>query len=58
MADWTNGKELNVRQKLALRLIVLAIGILEPYQFAHQFEKEFADIKALINGEKPEGKKK
>lgn len=55
MSDWTNNKELNIRQKLALRLIILAIGLLEPYQFSHQFDKEFDDIKKLISAtnEKP-----
>jgi len=52
MSDWSNGKDLNVRQKIALRFILLAISLLEPYQFKHQFEQEFEDLKALIKGEK------
>ena len=58
MSAWENTKELNIRQKIAIHLIILAIGIIEPYGFKHQFDKELDALKKLISGDAPEGKKK
>lgn len=48
--SWTNDKPLNLRQRAALKLISIAIKIIEPYQFAHEFEKEWSQFENIING--------
>lgn len=42
--DWENNNKIDLRTKVALKVLLLIFKILSPYRFAHEFE---ADIKAL-----------
>lgn len=52
--SWTNDKPLNLRSRIALKLICIAIKIVEPYQFGHQFDAEWRSLEDLITGKEPE----
>lgn len=49
--SWSNDKPMNIRQKLSIRLIFLAVKIVAPYEYEHQFQKEWDDIQKLLNGD-------
>lgn len=49
MSDWTNDKALNLRSRIALKLILLAIKVVEPYQFGHQFTEDYNKLNELID---------
>lgn len=42
--NWANEKPIDLRTKLALKVLLLIFKVLSPYRFANEFE---ADIKAL-----------
>lgn len=42
--DWNNDQKIDLRGKIALKVLLLIFKILSPYKFAHEFE---ADIKQL-----------
>lgn len=46
--DWTNDKKLNLRTKLALKILLLMVKVISPYQFEHQFKAELEKIDSLI----------
>lgn len=46
--EWTNQAPLTLRQKLAVMFIVIAVQILSPYEFDHQFKEQWADIKEKL----------
>lgn len=48
--DWGNKDPLNIRQKLAIQLILLALQILDPYKFKHEFQDDFNDLKEALTG--------
>lgn len=51
MADnWDNKDPLNVRERLAIGLVLLGIQILNPYKFKHEFQDDFNDLKELLTG--------
>lgn len=62
--SWTNEKPLSLRQKLAIKLLFVAIKIVAPYEYDHQFEKEWKGLEDLLLSpenqavKKPEVKKK
>jgi len=60
MSEWTNDKQLNLRSRIALKLLLLAIKVVEPYQFGHQFEEDYKKLNDLIDGkpEEPKAAKK
>lgn len=49
--DWKNNEPLSLRQRLALKLLMIAIQIVNPYEYKHQFEKQWDDITKSL-GEK------
>lgn len=56
MSDWDNKKEISLRTRIALKLLLMAIKVVEPYQFGHQFEADYKDLNAMIDGDKKAGK--
>lgn len=48
-SDWSNEKSLNIRTKLALRVLMLMFSIIAPYQFGHQFEAEIKSLKEMLD---------
>ena len=46
--EWDNEASLNLRTKLALKILLLMIKVIAPYQFATKFEKELEEIGKLI----------
>lgn len=58
--SWTNDKPLNLRQAIALKLVVIAIKIVAPYEYNHQFEKDWKELEDIITGktEEPKAAKK
>lgn len=42
--EWTNDTPLDIRTKIALKVLLLMIKILSPYRFKHEYEKEFDAI--------------
>ena len=52
--SWTNDKPLNLRSRIALKLICIAIKVVEPYQFAHEFERDWKQLDDIIAGKEPE----
>ncbi len=47
--EWTNDKELNIRTKLGLRLLMMMFAIVAPYQFGKNFETEMGAIKKILD---------
>lgn len=54
--SWTNEKPLNLRTRIALKLIIIAVKIIEPYQFQHEFEKDWKELETIINQDPKGGK--
>lgn len=48
MSDWENEKPINIRTRIALRVLLLMFKILEPYRFEHRFEKELQELSDAI----------
>lgn len=49
MADrWNNENKLDIRSKIAVRVLLLIVKILEPYKFQHEFTKDFEAIEKSI----------
>lgn len=48
--EWDNETKLNLRTKLSLKILLLMVKVIAPYQFATKFEKELEDINKLIYG--------
>lgn len=48
--DWGNEEPMNLRTKIALRVLMLMFKILSPYRFEHRFEKELKAIDDDIKG--------
>lgn len=51
--NWTNEKKLNLRTKLALKILLFMVKVISPYQFEHQFQKELEAIDKLITEVEP-----
>ena len=48
--EWDNETSLNLRTKLALKILLLMVKVIAPYQFANKFETELEAIDKLIYG--------
>lgn len=48
--DWSNKEPLNIRQRLAISLLLLCVQLLDPYKFKHEYQDEFNDLKELVTG--------
>ena len=44
-------KPITLRQKLALQLIMMAMAILNPFEYTHQFKEWREDFTKRLNGE-------
>lgn len=45
---WNNENKLDIRSKIAVRVLLLIVKILEPYKFKHEFEKDFEAIDKAV----------
>lgn len=45
---WGNKDPMGIRERIAVQLILLAIQILSPYQFKHEFKDDFNEIAELL----------
>lgn len=45
---WNNENKLDIRSKIAVRVLLLIVKILEPYKFQHEFTKDFEAIEKSI----------
>ena len=45
---WNNENKLDIRSKIAVRVLLLIVKILEPYKFSHEFTKDFEAIDKAI----------
>jgi hypothetical protein len=45
---WNNENKLDIRSKIAIRILLLIVKILEPYKFNHEFSKDFEAIDKTI----------
>jgi hypothetical protein len=50
MSDWENKDPISLRSRLAIGLILLAIQLLDPYKFKHEFQDDFNDLKEALTG--------
>ena len=48
--DYSNMKSMPIRTRFALLLILLAIKVCEPWNYAHQFEKDLDALKNILLG--------
>lgn len=46
---YTNSKPLNLRTRIALKILLLMYRTLSPYEYEHQFSKEITDIARAID---------
>lgn len=46
--DWDNKAPLQLRTRLALRILLFMLKIISPYRFAHEFSKDLEAIEKLI----------
>jgi len=46
--DWANEDVIDLRTKLALKVLFLIFKVLSPYRFEHRFEKEITDLQKSI----------
>lgn len=44
MTDWENDNKIDLRTKIALKVLIIIFKVLSPYKFAHEFK---ADIEKL-----------
>ncbi len=47
-AEWENKNKIDVRTKLALKMLMFMFKVLAPYRFEHQFKKDIDDIEKAI----------
>lgn len=40
---------LTIREKLAIRFLMVLIQLIEPWEYSHQYTKFWEEIKALLN---------
>jgi hypothetical protein len=50
--NYSNIESVPIRTRIALWFIIVAIKICEPWQYAHQFEKDIDELKKLLRGDK------
>lgn len=48
--DYSNMKDMPIRTRFALLLILLAIKVAEPWNYSHQFEDDLKQLKAILLG--------
>lgn len=45
---WNNENKLDIRTKIAVRVLLVIVKILEPYKFKHEFQSDFDTIEKTI----------
>jgi hypothetical protein len=48
--DYSNMKDMPIRTRFALLLILLAIKVCEPWNYSHQFEKDLNGLRDILLG--------
>jgi len=51
---YTNTNPLNLRTRIALKILFLMYRTLAPYEYEHQFKKEIEDVAKAIDNYKDE----
>jgi hypothetical protein len=46
--DWQNQNKIDVRTKVALKMLMFMFKVLSPYRFEHQFKKDIDEIEKSI----------
>lgn len=46
--EWTNQEKIDLRSKIALKVLLIIFKVLSPYRFANQFEKDIAQLEKDI----------
>lgn len=46
--EWTNQEKIDLRSKIALKVLLIIFKVLSPYRFASQFEKDIAQLEKDI----------
>lgn len=41
-------KEITIREKITIRLVIFLIQLLKPFEYEHQFKEFFNEIKELV----------
>jgi len=41
-------EDLTIREKIAIRLVLFLIQLIQPYEYEHQFKEYFREMKELI----------
>lgn len=54
--DYSNIENVPYRTRLALWFILVAIKLLEPWQYAHQFESDIKELQDMLRGKPNENK--
>ncbi len=50
--NWDNDDPIDLRTKIALKILILMFKILSPYKFEHRFEKDLKSINEDIGNVK------
>lgn len=46
--NWTNDEKIDLRTKIALKVLMLMFKVLSPYRFAHEFKKDLEQLESGI----------
>lgn len=50
LEDWSNEQKIDLRTKVALKVLLLIFKVLSPYRFAHEFKKDLEQLEKDIYG--------
>lgn len=48
--DWENEDKIDLRTKIAVKVLFMIFKVLSPYRFEHRFEKELTELQKDIMG--------
>ena len=46
--NWANDEKIDLRTKIALKVLILMFKVLSPYRFAHEFKKDLEQLEKDI----------
>ncbi len=46
--DWSNEEKIDLRTKIALKVLLLVFKVLSPYRFAHEFKNQIDELEKDI----------
>lgn len=48
--NWENNNEIDLRTKIALKVLIIMFKVISPYKFAHQFQADIEKLEKDIYG--------